>query len=880
MLNVSDKFKQNMRTYGRQLDIRITYDDVILDRESIRSFSKTFNAEMFRCCMQVINCSVKGNHKIENKELKFEFGCKVDDEEYEYINWGNFIVDSETVEYDVESDTTKFTAYDKLLLSHVPYNLTNIVYPISVKEYLIAICNKIGLQYDANDFTNSNQLIDEEKYLPIPNSTYTDALDAIAGVAGGIIIISDDLVTVKYPTDIGTVVDEYSMKSFSVSSKWGEIESVTLAREPQEDNIIWPENSTDDMVNVRITNNQIMDKNREDYIVNIFDRVHGYYMHPFNVESSFGYFEPYDVITLKDLDGNTYQSTIMNNSISIESGITETISAEMPAVAKTDYSKATSIQKAMLQVQMYVDKQNGEIKAEIKDVQIQIDSMPNHFMSPFEPDNPKNNDEWIDTSSEPYLIKAWDEELGDWIVVGDYKGSIDDLQQQVTSIDTSLTINSGKIETLIKQNTTIINGEEVTLKEAYSYIQQQVDQINITVSETGGNNLLLNSAGWNSTNYWNVEEGNKVYNLLENSVGLTEDLSQYIDYYKMTFVKTENTISQSSIKIGSEGKLIRYLGDFASEDGEYSISFCYTTPAHGDGNYPFEFIIMNAETEDVLFYFDTKEEVGEMTYVNGTFTISNDGDYTIERFVLIIANGNNPTNGDAFISDIMIMKKDEFIEEYWQPHVSEVTPNDLDASSYTNVDIRNNTLSGYAFEVRSGTMRQDIKTIVGKKYNVSCKLKKFTNECYLKIINGTQEVYLFNLPGEVIADWTFFNVSFEALDSKATIEIGSNKGWLLISDIMANNGEIPQQWSSSNDEIYAGNVKIDKEGVEVSRYESNNRTIMNVHEFAGYDGNEVVFSLNGDQTYVNNLYAKNNVRIGEVQLYARPAGLDFAVIKR
>lgn len=329
----------------------------------------------------------------------------------------------------------------------------------------------------------------------------------------------------------------------------------------------------------------------------------------------------------------------------------------------------------------------------------------------------KNEEKQINRIDNTTQIRAlrvvFDQEKLKWSVTAqEVEGKITSLGDQISSLNTSLSLEQGKIETLIKDNTTIINGNEVTLKQAYSYMKQEIDAIQFAISESGGNNKLLNSCGWNGLKYWECE-GNIV--------------------------------------------------------------------------------------------------------------------------------------------------------------------------SLTNVEIRNSTISGYAFLLNKGHMEQSFKTIVGRKYSVSCKIKKFTNSCTLVIKNGTSEDVLFNLNEEYEDGWISFSMPVEALDTSCTVYVESSGEYLYISDIMVNDGEISQQWSSSNDEIYTANVKIDREGIEISQDDTNNRTVINTNEFAGYEGTKQVFSVNGDVTEVNRLKANSDVQIGVVRAYAKTTGskkgLGFAYIK-
>lgn len=74
------------------------------------------------------------------------------------------------------------------------------------------------------------------------------------------------------------------MEKLTIGKKIGAFNSLVLGRSPQEDNIYYPENiDPEDRVSIRIDNNQIMDRNRENFIVDIFNKIKGleYYVFEF-----------------------------------------------------------------------------------------------------------------------------------------------------------------------------------------------------------------------------------------------------------------------------------------------------------------------------------------------------------------------------------------------------------------------------------------------------------------------------------------------------------------------------------------------------------------------------------------------------------------------
>ena len=152
-------FKQKIDEYGKMISIQIQYDDIMIERHNVISCTKTFKGDMFKSIMQYIDIELEGFHNVKDKEVVVSFGVKLEeDEKFEYISWGTFIVDNESREKDIETHSTRFTAYDNLYKSHIKYDL-NLVYPMTVKEFLIKICEKLNYHLVTYDFINGDKMI-------------------------------------------------------------------------------------------------------------------------------------------------------------------------------------------------------------------------------------------------------------------------------------------------------------------------------------------------------------------------------------------------------------------------------------------------------------------------------------------------------------------------------------------------------------------------------------------------------------------------------------------------------------------------------------------------------------------------------------------------
>ena len=236
---------------------------------------------------------------------------------------------------------------------------------VTVKGLLDAICARLGWKIGYTTFTNSDVTIDGEKF---DNSyTFRDVLDQIAQVAAGVIAFKDDALCVLYPTETGEIIDATNLKSLTIGEKYGPVNSVVLARTPQDDNVYARDDDSiaeNGLTEVKIDNNQIMDSHRDDFVGAILERVNGLYFWLYELESyGIGYLDLCDVFTLETLDGTQYKTVMLSSAMEITQGLTEKSSLEAPEVTETDYTAASTTDKLLNKTVLKVDKQAQEITA-------------------------------------------------------------------------------------------------------------------------------------------------------------------------------------------------------------------------------------------------------------------------------------------------------------------------------------------------------------------------------------------------------------------------------------------------------------------------------------------------------------------------------------
>ena len=222
MLARTDKFKEEITKLGKQIDFKInvyTNDKIITEdnrflmtENNLHLVVEQFNLDDIGetiTSQDIYNVSVvrKGNLlSTMMKEVDFEivqdlkvgtiidcsFGLKVDND-YEYINYGKFIIFSK--EHNEDTNTYSYVAYDSMLLSMIEVDDTSIIQGVTVQQAIENICEKVGLNIsitseDIEKYPNLENEINSEAFNNI-EMTYRDVLDMICQCLG-VSMVSDN----------------------------------------------------------------------------------------------------------------------------------------------------------------------------------------------------------------------------------------------------------------------------------------------------------------------------------------------------------------------------------------------------------------------------------------------------------------------------------------------------------------------------------------------------------------------------------------------------------------------------------------------------------------------------------------------------------------
>lgn len=371
-----------------------------ITQEDINEIRYYFDGALYRSVMRCLEVKLKGDWTAKAKKGLLLDSFKIEATHPEgdstTIGYGGFYI-AEAPEYDAAQNLTSVIAYDELYQSMRPYTASLWQSGITVKNYLIAILNKLGINYDANSFNlmaNADKVITSEKYLDIENDsteaayTYRDILDEIAKASGVTFAFKNSLggdpfklYAIK-PTESGYVIDESNLRSVTIGAKYGPVKGVVLSREPQEDNVYYPSNLSDSQTAVKISNVELIedssnDEYRKQFAKGIYDNVAGTEYYLYELDSfGIGFLNFGDIFTLKVCERTggmiggekEYKTIFMRTDMTVSQGVKEKSKLEAPQATSTDYSAAESASDKLLKKTMIkVDKQEQRITALVKE---------------------------------------------------------------------------------------------------------------------------------------------------------------------------------------------------------------------------------------------------------------------------------------------------------------------------------------------------------------------------------------------------------------------------------------------------------------------------------------------------------------------------------
>jgi len=350
--------------------------DVITSADDLVDFTidgevKTVGGSVLR----KITGTYLGTRNLAGTVVEAKAGVRIASGDYEDMSLGKFLITKiETVK---DRDTVKFTGFDLMIYSILPYKGVIISeYPTTVGALYQAIASTSLLETETADIPFKDLAIDVDLYSNISGTTYRDVLEDIAIIGGSVAMIGEGdqlrLRNIKTPTNALETLSYAELKELTLKDKYGKVNSLVLSRQPQEDNVVLQNEASvaaDGLTEIKIENNEIIDKRREEVAEDIFPYFDGTEYYPFIAKTvGFGYYEIGDRLNIIDAEGTTRNVRVMGMKLTIDGGITETLYSSEPSKTSTNYSTAGGLNNRIKNTEIVVDKQQQLIQSVVEQI--------------------------------------------------------------------------------------------------------------------------------------------------------------------------------------------------------------------------------------------------------------------------------------------------------------------------------------------------------------------------------------------------------------------------------------------------------------------------------------------------------------------------------
>ena len=341
----------------------------------------SFEGSLFKTIMKQIEITVKNAGGLKEKNVNFQYGLYINND-YEYINLGDYYIK------DIEDNKGKkelvVTGYDKMINFMKPFKQSDLqlTYPCTMLSLIQKMCEICGVELYSTDFFNADLQVDED-YFTAQELTYRDVLDKVAQSTLTTIFIKDNkLYLHKLANTSVEKLDTSYLTGLTVKEKFGPVNALVLGRGDVKDNVEAKDDTSivqNGRCEIRFDENEFVEYKRKQVIDKMFEQIKGLEYYAFE-SSDLGvmWLEPCDLIELEDSENNTYKTIYLSANITINTGISSDIEADIPKTTNTEYKVTTKEQKKTLKVERLAKKNEGLIQDLIEETSENSQKLSQH----------------------------------------------------------------------------------------------------------------------------------------------------------------------------------------------------------------------------------------------------------------------------------------------------------------------------------------------------------------------------------------------------------------------------------------------------------------------------------------------------------------------
>lgn len=325
----------------------------------------SFDGKLFKTIMKQIDITVKNASEIKGKNVNFQYGLYIEDS-FEYVDLGDFYI--KDVEDDKAKEELEVTGYDKMLNFMVPFKQSDLqlTYPCTMATLVQKMAEVCGVEVYSLNFFNSDLIVDED-FFTAQELTYRDVLEKVAEATLTVIFIKDNKLYICKPgSQVVQKLDKTYLTDLLVKEKFGPVNALVLGRGDVEDNVEAKDEASitqNGRCEIRFDENEFVEYKREEVINEMFNEVKGLEYYSFE-GSDVGviWLEPGDLIEVADREENPYKTFYLKANITINTGISSDIEADIPEETDTEYKVTTKEEKKTLKVERLAKKNEGLIQ--------------------------------------------------------------------------------------------------------------------------------------------------------------------------------------------------------------------------------------------------------------------------------------------------------------------------------------------------------------------------------------------------------------------------------------------------------------------------------------------------------------------------------------
>ena len=388
MINVSNDFKTRTKKIKQQniklgiIDGELTVKEVhfmpvkqfnalpvwmLRARKKViaKELKYSFEGNLFKTIMKQIEITVKNAGELKDKNVNFQYGIYVNND-FEYIDLGDYYIK------DIEDDKGKteltVTGYDKMInfMKTFKQSELQLTYPCTMLTLIQKMCEVCGVELYSTNFFNADLQVDED-YFTAQELTYRDVLERVAESTETTIFIKDNkLYFHKLADEPVEKLDSSYLTGLTVKEKFGPVNALVLGRGDVEDNVEAKDDtsiSQNGRCEIRFDENEFVEYQREKVIDKMFEQIKGIEYYAFE-GSDVGvmWLEPCDLIEVEDNEESTYPTIYLKANITINTGISSDIEADIPEETNTEYKVTTKEEKKTLKIERLAKKNEGQIQ--------------------------------------------------------------------------------------------------------------------------------------------------------------------------------------------------------------------------------------------------------------------------------------------------------------------------------------------------------------------------------------------------------------------------------------------------------------------------------------------------------------------------------------